>query len=1191
MRLKFDWNSIWRTGRRLGVLLVGLAGLGGAAAQEKTSFVPLDLTGFYTELFSDLPAGRPWSQVPRGAPTLGGVPFTIGGKLEVTGLDAARQGGFRNARVVDIPVGQKAARLHLLHGAAHGLKDGVPMSKLVLHYAGGETRSLRLAYGVHARNWIRPPGEFQGRPEDPNSALVWSHSEETESFDGTLRFYKTALDNPLPDREIVSLEVVSLFSKATPIIFALTLERGPLTPLLPVNGRKTLAKAGEFNDSAYLGEISLLVTESDGSTPLTNAVAQLAVTDDGATFFFGATASDGQGGMRILYPPQQALALRLLVKAPGHAPAVLSFSARDPKGFPRGLKLTMPRGTKAGGAVLSEAGRPVAGTEVEIHRVDRTGVKDFTRIIFDSVITDSAGKWSSDRLPARLDGLIFQLANPGFKPATYAVAEAGSSNLVQQVEAGVLLAGQAVMTMQTRLYLTGVVTDPKGAALPGAEISFSSDDNGRRRFRADAKGKFSFIAPSSGRGFIAVTATNFAPVFQTLDFDQGVQPLNITLHKGVPFKARMRDQDGTPVAGASVQLDHWNNTRLLSWQTQTDGEGRFHWANAPFGGLQFSVAKTEHYPARFAAGVPTNGEVVVTMRRYARASGSVVDATTGEPLFLFSVLKAQRYFPEEPLRWSRGWSDKYRRGRYSIPLSDHPGGETRLLFEAPGYLPALSVPFTKAGYHTNDIRLQRGSSLAGRVQWPDGTPATNASVVLADPNVEVSMDYSASFRRFVASGEFGATDREGRFELAPRFEARMVLAAHNSGYAQADARTVAAGGKITLQPWGRIKGTVRVGDKSPASQMILLHNLENDYGDTGRTNLSLELRVRPDAKGNFAFDRVPPGQWKVSLQYRLREITQGPPSLTHGVPVLVKPGVTNEVALGGPGASLIGLVQTDGLDPVQIDWLRDPHRLVLVNPGAEESPPPDFSRAKSALERQKMTLDYGTRQRAFWSSEKGRAAARAQRSYALVFDTNGVFQAESIPPGTYQITIAPTLPLPGKYTNSLLGQISRRVVVRENVVGGLLDLGVLKLETKPAARPAPAAPTFQAKTFEGRVVKPEDFRGKFLLLDFWTTWTEARTGDADILAALAGSDTNRLAILSVNLDQDPRTAAAWLAHHEAAWPQTYLGPWSDSKIPAAFGADAPGVILLDPAGKVVSKPLRGLAIRPAVTSALADPKP
>src|SRR5207248_7457948 len=133
-----------------------------------------------------------------------------------------------------MPAGFKAQRIHLLHGTAHFQKDGAPLASVLLHYANGETRSLRLAYSVHTRAWIKPLIERDADLEDPNSRLVWSLSvNESNQFTGTLRFFKTAVDNPLPDQQIASVDFVSLFGAATPLLFALTAEESstPLSPL------------------------------------------------------------------------------------------------------------------------------------------------------------------------------------------------------------------------------------------------------------------------------------------------------------------------------------------------------------------------------------------------------------------------------------------------------------------------------------------------------------------------------------------------------------------------------------------------------------------------------------------------------------------------------------------------------------------------------------------------------------------------------------------------------------------------------------------------------------------------------------------------------------------------------------------------------------------------------------------------
>src|SRR5258706_9607287 len=53
-----------------------------------TAFQTVDLSRFYTTIFSTNTSPEP--AVPWGTQTLAGIPFVIGGRIEVTGTDAAR---------------------------------------------------------------------------------------------------------------------------------------------------------------------------------------------------------------------------------------------------------------------------------------------------------------------------------------------------------------------------------------------------------------------------------------------------------------------------------------------------------------------------------------------------------------------------------------------------------------------------------------------------------------------------------------------------------------------------------------------------------------------------------------------------------------------------------------------------------------------------------------------------------------------------------------------------------------------------------------------------------------------------------------------------------------------------------------------------------------------------------------------
>lgn len=68
--------------------------------------------------------------------------------------------------------------------------------------------------------------------------------------------------------------------------------------------------------------------------------------------------------------------------------------------------------------------------------------------------------------------------------------------------------------------------------------------------------------------------------------------------------------------------------------------------------------------------------------------------------------------------------------------------------------------------------------------------------------------------------------------------------------------------------------------------------------------------------------------------------------------------------------------------------------------------------------------------------------------------------------------------------------------------------------------PVPAA-DFQLRTLEGRLVRLSDFRGKVVLMNFWTTWCSACVGEMPALVALQKKHGDKLVILGVSLDYVP----------------------------------------------------------------------
>jgi hypothetical protein len=1167
-------------------MAVGLATMPSVQAQESSlpgsRFRTLNLGTYYTQPFTNQWKRKPWSQLPRGLQTFDGIPFQIGGKLELTGLEAARHGDFKPSQVTGIPLQQQAEWIILLHGAIHGHKEGTPMANLVLHYANGQSHSFRLAYGIHTRNWIRHGSEKQGMPADPNSSLAWSSS--SDDSETSLRFYRTTLKNPFPDQVIESVELNSLFGKASPIVFAITLDaqKGE-SALAEEMSRKSITQANAFPDSAYVSDLVVQVNASETSGPLTNATVSLTVINDETSFPFGKGMVDRQGQIRFRYPPRETTELRLLIQAPGRVPELLAASRRDVGGLRGEMRAALAQGVTAGGIVRSRSGPPVPGAEVLIYTLTQTASNEITHTGMEVLTTDDAGQWSSTCLPPGFTNVHLRFTHPEYKIVDYAQDPSVSNRF--QVTREALLSNQAAFEMEPRIHLAGQVLDPRGRAISDAELFYRGPDRPRQKLRTDANGRFSLFINEEGTATMAFLTEGFAAQNRTLELAVGMKPLKIVLQKGTPLKGRVADEAGKPIEGATISLESWNTTHLVQWRTQTDAKGAFMWTNAPTGGFTFYVSKDNFNSRTVAAAAPSQREFSITLKKPFHISGQVLDANTREPLQTFDITRGQQFVAMEPPRWERGGAYRFKRGQFTMSANDLSGTPVRLLVEAQGYLPSASEPMLTAGLYTNDFLLKKGNGLQGKVLLPNGNAAAKAMVLLAGQGDEVKLDYPTEFRRGYGSGLSGYTRADGGFTLNPRLGGEMLFAAHSLGFGKAKAEEIAKTGQMTLQPWGKINGTLIQTGQPSANVFLALHNLEHDFPAAGEVPFSFFLRTRPDAKGRFAFDKVPPGEWKISVHYRLHENAGGPPGLSHGFPVTLRAGETNVVDFALSGRSIIGKVQANG----EVDWLREPHLLTLQVPGTPNFSVPNLTGSKSNLEREELIRQSLQKERAFWTSKKGDAVRHAQRSYLLLFETNGTFRVDNVPPGNYELRIAPTDPKAERYTNDPMGTLVKKVVISDKNRVEPIDLGILNLELKPSLRIGATPPALEVKAPNGHILRPSDFRGKILLLDFWSLWSETRTSNLEAIRNLLElSDLKeKLAVLSISLDEDQAALEAYVRDSQMIWTNTQLPRSQRSKTLAAWDLDAiGGIILIGPDGRIASKPVQSDYLRSAVRKLL-----
>jgi peroxiredoxin len=267
-----------------------------------------------------------------------------------------------------------------------------------------------------------------------------------------------------------------------------------------------------------------------------------------------------------------------------------------------------------------------------------------------------------------------------------------------------------------------------------------------------------------------------------------------------------------------------------------------------------------------------------------------------------------------------------------------------------------------------------------------------------------------------------------------------------------------------------------------------------------------------------------------------------------------------------------------------VDWLNDDHTLGLKLPPTPQLKLQDFATVKSFEEARDKASDSVLR----WGREA--------RTYVLDFDPDGSFHADDVPPGTYQLRIHVTKPetnrvwSPFPNPDNELGLLEREVVVPPG--DGPFDLGKLIVNIKDTvASERPAAANFTGHALDGRSVSLSQYRGKYLLLTFWATWSDRCAEQLENVRKLEDqlNRDDRIAFLGVSLDEDTNSVRQTIESRGYKWTQAQLDSGSLAKATGKFDVSSlPAIYLIDTKGRVVASNLEGDRLRSTVQRELKN---
>jgi hypothetical protein len=245
--------------------------------------------------------------------------------------------------------------------------------------------------------------------------------------------------------------------------------------------------------------------------------------------------------------------------------------------------------------------------------------------------------------------------------------------------------------------------------------------------------------------------------------------------------------------------------------------------------------------------------------------------------------------------------------------------------------------------------------------------------------------------------------------------------------------------------------------------------------------------------------------------------------------------------------------------------------------------PKEFEKARREHGRSKAVLDY----------------ERKRQQFQLMFDKDGNFKVDDVPPGVYELNIRATKPNKSSGRNSyqrteeLLGSIKRDITIPAGAAGEEFDLGTLEMKAKEGggAR-APSGPLqFTAERFDGEPFNLLSLRGRPAVLVFWGAWAPASLARLESVYAAVNKleENGRPALVAVNLDSDIEAARESLKAVRAGWIHARLKGSALYDATERLNVDSlPMVFLLDAQGRAVARDLDGNRLASSVKRLTAN---
>lgn len=857
-------------------------------------------------------------------------------------------------------------------------------------------------------------GETQGQHYGQTILKLLENISQTKATPGLVGIVEDRKQMAQRLRRIAAFRLPSKWSRAA-VLLVLGLGLIGLTgaqTLQPANPEKKPAVVVSPPQTAISQSQTLRfkVLDSQTGQPLAGVMVQAGRTN---------MLTDGAGFVTVKKPDSSAggFMLSTIFKHPGHVAREVSWSSLQQdkwEDIPADYNVRLDRGRSIGGYVHDESGKGIAGASIEISGPSRGGVPPRERPLengrFHMEKTDANGYWVFTHAPLKFEDLAFDFQHPDHLRASFRTDGANVPTSGPKLRLADLAATNAIVTLKRGAKLSGQIVDRSGQPVSGVTITMNRDW-GRSQFifTNDANGRFeirnasgpSILIPDLPANSMLLTlqAEGYASKAEVITLSALPKEVKIVMSPGKVLRGLLLNPVGQALTNGHVRSDEYR------FSSPTDAQGRFIWSSAPEEPVTLWVSAPNHMPQRISPWVADGNERKIVLTPLIKTDGPrvvkgrVLDAATKQPVTNFTA------------QWEAVPSQAS--SRTPLPFRSDTGSYR---IASATDLNRLAVTFSASGYETqsviftgpklmqeHDVFLQKGEDYKGTILLPDGKPGAGASLVFATAR---NPAWLGKHRFEIYSGPPSVdVDGKGAFLHPQVGGCRAIAAVHEQGFGLVDIDAFKKTPVIQLQAWGRIEGTLRIGEKIGAGHKLWLQPLLAATISEQPELSGAVFATVSDEAGRFVFEFVPPGEFKV-----VRVVSSGPEtpvkdpsdrasviasshagSFSHGTLVTVAPGENVKLTMGGKGIAVRGKV----LPPsgVMFDWATMDLFAVL------KGPPIPWPWLVEKRRPAPGEMD------AFMRSPEYRTARRESKNFAFAVKPDGTIEISDVPPGTYTLEL------------------------------------------------------------------------------------------------------------------------------------------------------------------------------------------